>query len=201
MPGFFFSSLWYGLTLWIILYISDYILTLTCARLYKSGVDQVVVIQGSYELNPLFQRDIDSLRPYSPRFITMLIMSASLLSFVWFFWAKEVPEVYECILGTFILVEGTVHIRHFRNFFLFRATKYSNEVRGRIEYSRRASLNISSLEFLAFAGLFSLIFAFTRSWFVLGGALGCLSTAIKNYRLARKASQLAATRAEPLSSL
>jgi len=40
---------------------------------------------------------------------------------------------------------------------------------------------MSSLELLAFSGLFGLLFVFTRSWFVMGGAFGCLLSAGKHW--------------------
>jgi hypothetical protein len=61
-------------------------------------------------------------------------------------------------------------------------------------------LAMSSLEILSFAGLFTVIFVFTGSPFVLGGALSCGVLAIQHLRLARKhilapsqASHLAST--------
>ena len=85
-----------------------------------------------------------------------------------------------------ILLELAIHMRHVRNVVLFRALVGSEGVRGRIEYPRRLMLRMSSIEGLAFSGLFAVIFLFTGSWFVLGGAFTCLSLAAKHLRLARK---------------
>ncbi len=46
-------------------------------------------------------------------------------------------------------------------------------------------LAMSSLEILSFAGLFAVIFVFTGSPFVLGGALSCGVLAIKHLRQVR----------------
>jgi hypothetical protein len=102
--------------------------------------------------------------------------------------------------GSLILLELTVHIRHLRNLFMFRAIGKSDCVRGRIEYSRPFILQMSSNELFAFSGMFLLLFAFTQSWFVLGGAATCLSTAIKHRRLARKAAFKAAVAVQPEST-
>jgi len=56
---------------------------------------------------------------------------------------------------------------------------------------------MSSDELLIFSGMFLLLFGFTQSWLVLGGAASCLSTAIKHRRLARKAAPKAAVAVEP----
>jgi len=94
--------------------------------------------------------------------------------------------MYSFGLGAVILLELAIHMRHVRNLVLFRALVGSEAVRGRIEYPRRLMLRISSIEGLAFSGMFAVIFLFTGSWFVLGGTLTCLSLAGKHLRLARK---------------
>src|SRR5262249_29585706 len=71
---FFFDNLWSGLMVWVVLYVSDYSLTLACARLYRQGVCDKIVFEGSFELTPYFQADIDSLRAVSPRFLAALII-------------------------------------------------------------------------------------------------------------------------------
>jgi len=182
----FFSSLWPGLTVWVLLYISDYALTITCARLYRGGVCEKLVLEGSYEITPFFQRDIDSLRRISPRFVAMLFVSAGLLAVVWFLSSQSVPELYVFASGSMILLQLTVHTRHLRNLFMFRAMSKSDCVRGRIEYSRPFILRMSSDELFIFSAMFLLLFVFTQSWFVLGGAASCLSTAIKHRRLVRE---------------
>ncbi len=55
---------------------------------------------------------------------------------------------------------------------------------GRIEYRRITILQLSSLEMMTFTGIFLVLFVFTGSWFLLGGAIGCLSVAVKHSRLA-----------------
>ena len=49
------------------LFISDYVLTLACARLYR-GQDKIV-FEGSYEITSTDQADVDALRKVSPRFV------------------------------------------------------------------------------------------------------------------------------------
>jgi hypothetical protein len=198
---FFFNSLWPGLTLWILLYVSDYVFTIACARLYRAGASEKLVFEGSYEITPYFQRDIDSLRLISPRFLAMLFVTALLLTWMWFLALQSAREFYVFVLGSMILLQLTIHIRHLRNFFTFRAMLNSDRVRGRIEYSRPFLLRMSSHELFVFSGLFLLLFAFTQSWFVLGGAASCASTAIKHLRLARRVPSKVPAAAQPQSTL
>jgi hypothetical protein len=196
----FFSSVWPSLTVWILLYISDYALTITCARLYRAGVCEKLAFEGSFELNPIFQKDIDSLRRFSPRFLAMLFVTSGLLATVWFLSSESAPGMFVFLSGAMILLEMTVHTRHLRNFFMFRAMLKSDSVRGRIEYTRPFILRMSSDELFIFSAMFLLLFVFTQSWFVLGGAATCFSTAIKQRRLARKTASQGVVVIQPETS-
>ena len=191
MPQLFLQNFWPWLAIWAVLYISDYTLTLTCARLYQRGVRNKIAFEGSFEITPYYQRDIDSLRAMSPRFIFALLVSSVWVVVLWQLSGRSAPEMYSFFLGALILVELAIHMRHFRNLLLFRAAR-GDAIRGRIEYSRGVVLRLSSLELLEFSGLFFVLFAFTHSWFVLGGAVGCLLLAGKHWRLARKHASVAA---------
>jgi hypothetical protein len=161
--------------------------------MYQRGVRNKIVFEGSYELTPYFQRDIDSLRIVSPRFVLALLVNSILLFAVWRLTQPALPQLYAFFLGALILTQLSVHIRHLRNLFLFR-TALTDAVRGRIEYDRPVSLRASAIELLSFSVMFLVIFAFTQSWFVLGGCVACLSLAAKHWRLARKhASAVAVT--------
>jgi hypothetical protein len=185
LPNLLFQNFWIGLAVWVLLYISDYTFTIVCARLYQGGVRNKIAFEGSYEINPYFQRDIDSLRIVSPRFILVLVVTSLVLFVFWRLTPPSAPSMYLFMLGMLIGPQLLVHTRHLRNLFLFRAAA-TDAVRGRIEYSREVGLRGSSVELLSFAAIFVVLFAFTESWFTVGGAISCLSIAIKHWRLAAK---------------
>ena len=180
------NNLWPGLAVWGTLYVSDYMLTIRCARLYQAEASKKLVFEGSFELTPYYQRDIDALKVVSPRFIGMLMLGELMLALAWFLAMRSLPELYHFCLGALVATQLAVHVRHFRNLFLFRAIAGTDAVRGRIEYSRPLVLRMSALELLAFSGLFAVLFAFTQSWFVLGGAVKTFSIAMKHRKLASK---------------
>lgn len=195
---YFFIHLWPGLVVWTALYTSDIYLTITCAKLYQAGVKEKFVVEGSYELTPYYQKDVDSLRIFSSRFFWMLCLTLATLSAVWWLVKQSLlPPGYPLVLGYFILVQLVVHRRHLRNLLLFRAITKDGAVRGRIEYSRRLMLRQSALDLVYFASLFALLSLATYSLFILGGALGCFLTAVKHWQLARKqASDLAVAQSQ-----
>lgn len=185
MPNFLLEHAWPGVVLWDLPYISDYALTITCARLY--GRQETIVFDGSYEITPFFQRDINSLRVVSPRFVFILLLTSGFLGFLWILnESSPAPELWQLVLGALIGVQLAVHLRHLQNLVLFRSIHNTDLIRGRIEYSRPLVLRASSREFFAFSGFYLMLFAFTGSWFILGGAATCLLLGAKHRRLAAK---------------
>jgi len=184
---------WLGAGIWACLYVSDNLLTITCARLYRR--QDKIVFQGSYEITPFFQADVNALRSMSPRFTAMLVASTAYLAWLSYVSAKwGLQGAYALALGALILTQLTVHIRHLRNWFLFRKATAPSGLVGRLEYSRGLLLRASTLELLLFSGLYVCIFLVTHHLFVLGGVLACLGLALNHYRLARRhdAAQLKA---------
>ena len=170
---------------WSLFYVSDYALTLKCSRLYAA--QQTIRFEGSYELTPTFQKDIDSLRVVSPRFLFALLLTLGMLGFLWLLNEQSpAPFLWQFILGCLICVQLAVHTRHLRNLLLFRSINSSNSVQGRIEYARGLLLRMSSWECFVVSGFFLVLFGFTRSWFILGGVVQCFVTGIKHYRLASR---------------
>jgi hypothetical protein len=182
----FRESPWPGLILWIAPFVSDYAFTIACARMYRA--QDKIVFEGSFELTPLYQADVNALRLVSPRFLLVLCTIAALLWLMWQLTARVGvwPEGYSFALGMFIGIQLPVQIRHLRNWFLFKHAFGADGVRGRFEYPRPILLRMSALEIIAFAGVLCLLFVATGSWFILGAAVACAITAGKHYQLAQK---------------
>lgn len=185
MPNFLFEHAWPGMILWGLLYVSDYALTITCARLYRQ--QETIAFEGSYEITPFYQRDIDSLRVVSPRFVFILLLTLGFLGFLWILnESSPAPELWQFALGALVGVQLAVHMRHFRNLVLFRSINNTELVRGRIEYSRPVVLRASSWECFSFSAFYLMLFAFTGSWFILGAVVTCFLLGVKHRRLAGK---------------
>jgi hypothetical protein len=183
------TSPWYGVILWIMLYISDYYLTLYSARGFREiGHFQFEV----FELTPQYQKEIDALKPVSKLHVILLILYSLLLLLIWwltnrllsFSWAYLAYLLY---LGMFLLLEVVVHLRHLRNVSLIHEARKNGGIEGQISYRKWFSYKISASEFYTFSVLFLLVAILRYSPFFLGGATACLATGIKHSRLAKKA--------------
>ena len=181
------TSPWPGVVLWIILYISDYYLTIYSARGFREIGH--FHFEGSFELTPQYQKDIDALKPVSRLHIVLMIAYSLLIVAIW--WLTRIVVYiqwsYLLYLGMFLLLEVAVHLRHLRNVSLIREIKKSGGVEGQISYRKWFTYRISAFEFYMFFALFLLIAALTYSLFFLGGAIMCFGTGFKHSRMAKKA--------------
>jgi hypothetical protein len=178
------TVVWGGPLAWAALYCSDYFMTITCARLYR--MQDKVEFEGSYELNPLFEREIDALRRISPRFLVLLIVTTLALFLMGTLAGPEMHGFYVFALGAALLTQLTVHVRHLRNWMFFRHARLPDAIRGHLEYRRAVILRTSAFEILEFGVLYAFIYAFTPAGpFVLGGAFACALMSIAQYRMAR----------------
>lgn len=197
MSGFFFDSWIPGLILYSVLFISDYTWTIVNARLYRSQANQYVVFEGSFELTPYFQKDIDALRRVSPRFVLALVLINGILAALWFI-TRLVPgmeAMYVFFLGCVLLVQCTIHMRHVRTWHMFRSMHADSGMVGRVEYRRPLILRASASEMFSFAGMWLLLAAMFGSWFFLGGAIQCAVVGVKHRGLAKKHEARAAAAA------
>lgn len=180
---------WFAVGVWAVLYVSDYYLTLWGATLYTRTARAFVELE-SYEMEPLFQKDIDGLRKFSPVFIRYLVLSSVALVAVWWLsvhWARN-PAFYLVALGAYILVELVVHMRHLRNIVLFRAFGVPGAVEGHLRYARWVTQRVHVVDLAAFAGLFAICYVVSGDILFIGGVLGCLGTLRRHACNARQPS-------------
>ena len=180
-------SPWPGVILWIIFYISDYYLTIYSARGFKAiGHFQ---FEGSFELTPQYQKDIDALRPVSKLHLILLVLYSLLILVIWYFFVYflGLPWAYLLYLGMFLLLEVAVHLRHLRNVFLIHEIMKNGGASGQISYKKWFSYRLSSFELYLYFGLFLIVAALESSPFFLGGAIMCFGNGFKHDRLAKKA--------------
>jgi len=183
------SNIWFAVSLWVALYLSDYCLTIWAAKLYRSGANKHLMFEGSLEITPYFQEDVNALRPVSLRFLRALAFSVVMISLVWVIAVRwtSIPQAFSILMGALIFLEATAHIRHIRNIAFLNSLRNARGLKGKIEYPRWLSLRLSSVEILAFAALFMLAFLISGSWFFVGGVASCLITGLKHRDWSNKA--------------
>lgn len=175
-------NLWVTLALWIVLYISDYALTLYGARLRSAQGAQAISTQGSYELNSYFVQDIDKGRLVSIRFLVALAFTTALLALLWLLAQRAFRGqlLLEFGIGAMVLLELTIHMRHLRNILSFRRQTVPGEMQGAIHYSRRFIYWTSALDLALFALLYLVLYLFVGEVWFLGGVASCGALALRH---------------------
>lgn len=68
------NNVWVAIGVVALIYTSDYVLTLVCARMYEAGAKKHFVFHGGYELTPYLRTDVARLRWFGHRFIIALVV-------------------------------------------------------------------------------------------------------------------------------
>jgi hypothetical protein len=182
------ENIWFAMIAWGLIYLSDYYLTIFNAKRYRENLSRFIQHEGSFELTPQFQEDIDNLRLFSPRFISRWVISLLAVYGIW--WASfrfiDWPEYYFFFVGALILREIAIHKRHFQMLFVSQFSKKGG-ISGSVHYSRWFSLKLAASEMLYWGCLFLVLGLLYRSWFFYGGVFGCWVVAFKKWRLGAKA--------------
>jgi hypothetical protein len=184
------DKLWLAVVIWLVLYISDYYLTIWGARLYKLGAREHFVFEGSYELTPRFQKDVDALRLFSPTFYRHVILSVLLLVCLWFVvqqW-EQFRLAFLFTYGGLVFRQLAILIGHARNIALFHHARAHRGVSGRSSYARWLSLERTAVEFACFAVLFLVAAVISGSVSLLGGAFAECIAAMQLFRMSRRAA-------------
>jgi len=180
-----FQKLWLVLPLWLILYIADYTLTIIGARYYKSGAQEHFLFEGSYELSPEFQNDIDALRTFSPTFIKAIMTSSLLIVFLWYFSFTNFLALFffKFLVGGIIIREFVPLFMHVHNITLFHFAYKNQGVSGQVQYKQWLSYRMASLKMITYSFFFLFVYFLSGSISFLGGAVLTASTGLKFSRL------------------
>jgi hypothetical protein len=176
LQAFQFNNLPVAIVLWVFVYSCDFFLTLYGNQLRTKYAAAHIGMDGSYELNPFFQRDVNANKKASRRFLFMLALFSLWLVFMWVgAQAIRRPEVFSISAGYLLLMEVPILERHVQNVSLFNAMKTPGVTVGFITRARWTDLlllgRLGGFWLLAYGALFFL----TGNWLFVGGVLSMFS--------------------------
>ena len=173
---FLVENFWLAMSLWMLLMVSDNLLSMLCVKMYRQGARRHHVLEDGSELNPLFQDDVANLRALSPVFMAVLAGGYLLGWVIWSYgvFAKQSVGSFEFYLGLVVLIHLPIHLRHCRTLLLFHYLRQSHGAEGRIRYSSWLVARLYVVTLLAFVLIYITMFVFTSRLFFLGGAVSCL---------------------------
>jgi len=171
----------------VILYVSDYYLTLLQSKMYHAGAKNTISLDGGIELNPQWQKDIQSLKKINPKFIIAVFLVIIMTGFIWLLSKSSGSmQPFEIVFGGFVLMEFFIHTRHFKSLFLYKSILQNKGVTGYIAYSRFFAHKSAAIDAMIFAVMYSIFGLFTNEILFFGGAVSCLSVAFAQKKWLKK---------------
>jgi hypothetical protein len=152
---------------------ADYFMTLQGAIEREKGHSLHYKIEH-YELNPIWQKAIQQRKWFNPRYILLVIILCSVLS--WLIEFGGLPDQsIQLLLGYVFVVFGIVLGKHVNNILLFRnLANNPDQISGQITMSHQLVLSVSMFQMAAVLVPLAFVAIFSRSSFAVGGVLGTL---------------------------
>jgi hypothetical protein len=178
-----------GVLLWIVLHAADYLLTIWGAVERERRAAHVIMLDGSYELNPLFQKSVNERRWVSARFLITLVGVAALIgcmnAVVGAQPGAQAPQ--EVFIGALLFTRVALISRHLQNIWLFRRmAEHPESVVGQLRYERRTVVLVSAFQAAGISALVVLAAVLSPTPALIGGALGLSLLTVLNLALAFK---------------
>jgi hypothetical protein len=155
LTDFFIKNVWASVGVWLLLSISDSLLTVKVARMYQKGGKEHFDFSGSIELEPAHQEEIDRFQAISFRYVLELVLYGGLL---WIVHYCGLAKLFSVLWGGLVLLQLAIHLDHFHYLTLFRYASRSIGIQGHIQFARWLLLRLSSIRFFGFSLMFSMAY-------------------------------------------
>jgi hypothetical protein len=184
-------------------FFADYLLTHAGARASQRVRDRWSV-EGSYELNPTWERQIDSGRLFGVRVFIVPVLLAALLALArliaWPWSEFTDPAFFGFAAGSIALLQAPILLVHGANLQTFTDLAVPSAAEGGVRYSRWFAYRSTAGHLARFGVLWIVLWVPSQQAFFLGGALSCLVFARRLAQLskaARRSANEASARLSP----
>ena len=157
------------------LFVTDWTLTHVGAAASKKVAERWAV-EGSYELNPTWQSEVDSGRRFTWRLVGVgVVLAGLLLAIRWLIELGELdPAIFAAAAGAVLLIQAPTIMVHANNLQTFRDLADPTAITGSVRFSRWLVLRQAAWYLVRFAALWLVLWVPSQQAFFLGGALSCL---------------------------
>jgi hypothetical protein len=185
-----FRNLWLVIPIWLLVSFLDHYFTFLAAREYKAGGKEHFLVEGSLELSPFHQKDVDAGRLYSPRALLVESIAIAVIVAFWIGWrtSKDPGALafMQFLIGGFIVVRLRIASGNARMFFTLRSNRRHEGISGQTQYRRwRVYRDAATGDFLL-SGVFFGLFLFTGSPSLLGGSFWAVAAGRADLGTSRK---------------
>jgi len=175
---------WLVAVLWGILSIFDFVATMLYSKAYRDFLSASVQYERGMEMNPAFEKDVQQLKWFSPRYIVSMLSVAVLIIFTgtWF------PALwFEALAGAALLLVFITDLRHIENLSVVWFLKSNpGGFKGKIEQSYKLSQRRVAIGTFNIGVLYLVVLLLTQRVFFLGGGVICILFALRHYWLSNR---------------
>jgi len=158
-----------------ILMLADYYLTILGSVYRKKKHGEYYVIE-TYELNPLWKKDIDKLQLLNYKHILIVVVFTI---YLYFLSSSDDVKLYQFIIGSLFAMNGFIVGRHLNNIFLFRFIyRNSDEVSGKIYTSHLLGLKMAQYQLFCVTIPFLFFTILQPNIYLYGGLFGFLTLGV-----------------------
>ena len=155
------------------------------SKAYKEVLSENITYEGGVmEMNPAFEKDVQQLRWFSPRYFISMVLVALLIAWAgsWF------PKAwFESLAGTALLLVLVIDLRHIENLSVVWFLKADpSSFKGKIEQSYALSQRRIAVGTFNIGVLYLIVYFLVGRIFFIGGAVICVVFAFRHYLLARR---------------
>lgn len=175
---------WLVAVLWSALSLFDFVATMLYSKVYREFLSASVQYERGVEMNPAFEKDVQQLRWYSPRYFLSMLGVASLIVLVggWF------PAAwFEALAGAALLLVLITDLRHIENLSVVWFLRADPEgFKGKIEQSYKLSQQRVAVGGITIGVLYLVVYFLTGRVFFAGGAFISILFAVRHFLLSRR---------------
>jgi len=178
------ESPWLVSLTWAALSIFDFSATMVYSKAYRDFLSSTVQYERGVEMNPMFEKDVEQLRWFSPRYFILMLAVALLISLagMWF-----PVKIFEMLAGTAILLVLVIDLRHIENLsFVWFLKSDPQGFKGKIEQSYKLSQRRVAVNAFNTGVLYLVVFLLTGRIFFVGGTIVSVLLAIRHFLLSRR---------------
>jgi hypothetical protein len=178
------GSPWLVAILWGILSIFDFVGTMLYSKAYREFLSTTVKYERGVEMNPTFEKDVQQLRWFSPRYIISMLAVASFIGLA----GMWLPVLwFEVLAGATLLLVLITDLRHIENLSVAWFLKSDPEgFKGKIEQSYKLAQKRVAVNGFNTGILYLIVFLLTRRVFFAGGALISILYALRHFLLSKR---------------
>jgi hypothetical protein len=177
---------WLVAVLWGVLSIFDFAGTMVYSKAYQEILSTNITYEGGMEMNPAFEKDVQQLRWFSPRYLVSMLTVALLVTLI----GAILPALwFEALAGAALLLVLITDLRHVENLSTVWFMKSDpSSFKGKIQQSYALSQRRVAVNVFNSGVLYLIVYFLAERVFFLGGVVICVVFALRHFFLSKRQS-------------